>query len=52
MESVGPQRTKNDQRFDRAAAVAEVSVNLEIDVERMRLSLGESSLGAAYRTRV
>jgi hypothetical protein len=52
MKSGGPRRAKNDQGFDRAAQVAEVSVNLKVDVEGMGLNLRKSGLGAAYWTRV
>jgi hypothetical protein len=45
-------RTKHDQGFDRSALFAEVTVNLEIDVQRMRLDLSKSGFYAANRTRV
>jgi hypothetical protein len=45
-------RTKHDQGFDGPAQVTKVSVNLKIDVKRVRLNFRKSGLGAAYRARV
>ena len=45
-------RGADHQRFDWSALFAQVAVNLEIDVQRMRLDLRERGLDAANRTRV
>src|ERR1700682_4939367 len=45
-------RTKHDQGFDGPAQVTKVSVNLKIDVKRVRLNFRKSGLGAANRARV
>jgi hypothetical protein len=42
-------RTKHDQGFDRSASFTKVAVNLEIDVQRMRLNLRQSGFYAANR---
>jgi hypothetical protein len=48
----GAPRAKHNQGFDGAAAVTKVSVNIKIDVQRVRLNLCKSGLGSAYRARV
>jgi hypothetical protein len=45
-------RAKHHQGFDGPAPVTEVSVNLKVDVQRVRLDLCQRGLGAAYRARV
>jgi hypothetical protein len=52
MKGSGPPRAKHDQGFDGAAPVTEISMNLKVDVQRMRFNLGKSGLGTAYRTQV
>jgi hypothetical protein len=52
MKSAEPPRAKHDQGFDGAAPVAEISMNLEVDVQRMGFNLCKSGLGTANRTRV
>jgi hypothetical protein len=42
-------RTKHHQGFDRPASFAEITVNLEIDVQRMRLDFCKSGFDAANR---
>ena len=51
---VPPARTRsaNHHRFDWSALFAEVAVNLEIDMERMRLDLRQRGFDAANRTRI
>jgi hypothetical protein len=48
----GAPRAKHNQRFDGPAAIAKVSVNIKIDVQRVGLNLRKSGLSAAYRARV
>ncbi len=45
-------RAKHDQGFDGAAPVTDVSVNFKLGVQRVRLNLCKSGLGAAYGARV
>jgi hypothetical protein len=45
-------RTKHDQGFNGSTLFAEVAVNLEVDVKRMRLDLSKSGFYPANRTRV
>ena len=42
-------RTQHDQGFDRSASFAEVAVNLEIDMQRMRLDLRQGGFDTANR---
>jgi hypothetical protein len=45
-------RAKYDHGFYRPAPVADISVNLKIDVQRMGLNLCKDRFGAAYWARV
>ena len=46
------QRPKHNQGFDGTAPVAEISLNLKIDMHRVGLNLCKNGFGAAYRARV
>jgi hypothetical protein len=48
-DSIEGRRTRHDQGFYGATQITQVSVNLELDVERMRLDLRKGNLGATYR---
>ena len=52
MHSSGPRRAKHNQGFDGPAPVTKVSVNIKMDVQRVRLNLCKGGLGSAYRARV
>jgi hypothetical protein len=45
-------RAEHNQGFDGPTPVTEVSVNLKIEVQRVRLNLRKSGLGTAYWARV
>src|SRR6202453_1128797 len=45
-------RAKHNQGFDGPAPVTKVSVNIKIDVQRVRLNLCKSGLSSTYRARV
>lgn len=45
-------RPKHNQGFDGTAPVAEISLNLKIDMQGVRLNLCKNGFGAAYRARV
>jgi hypothetical protein len=47
-----PGRAQHDQGLDRTALLTEISVNLEIHMQRMWLDLCESGFNAANRTRI
>jgi CRP-like cAMP-binding protein len=50
--SIEARRTKYDQRFDGPTPITKVSMDLEIDVDRVGLNFRKGDVLAAYRTRV
>src|SRR5271155_5830995 len=48
LQKRGAPRAKHNQRLDGPAAIAKVSVNIKIDVQRVGLNLRKSGLSAAY----